>query len=90
METPGLPLFGPDELERIGPPSDEAREKAKLTFPIASILDESHMLPGQRNADFLDPSTVVCSQVRSLLTWLKCGGKADVLTSLWSNRSSKV
>ena len=72
METPGLPLYGRDEQEIVGPSLDEAREKAEFTFPIAPVLGECYLLTGQRelvvDADILDPSAVVCSQVRILLT----------------------
>ena len=45
----------------------EARGKAKLEIPVAPILGECYLLPGQRKlpvpTDELDPSSVVCSQM---------------------------
>ena len=94
MATPGLPLYGRDEMELVGPPLDEAREKAELIFPIAPILGECYLLPGQRelpvDTDILDPSAVICSQVRILLAGLQYGGESEVLTSLWANLSLEV
>ena len=94
METPGLPLYGRDEQELVGPPLDEAREKAELTFVIAPVLCECYSLLGQRelpvNTDILDPSAVICSQVGILLTGLQHGGEPEVLTSLWTNLSLEV
>ena len=94
METPGLPLFGKDEQEITGPALVEAREKAELAYPIIPILGESYLLPGQRKLpvpiDELDPSSVVCSQIRILLTGLQQGGDSSILSSLWSNLSLEV
>ena len=78
----------------MGPRLDEAREKAELTFPIAPVLGECYLLPGQRelpvDTDILDPSAVICSQVRILLTGLQHSGESEVLTSLWTNLSLEV
>ena len=47
------------------------------------------MLPGQRelpaDTDLLDPSSVVCSQIRVFLNGLLHGGNLDSLCSLWNN-----
>ena len=94
METPGLPLFEKDELELTGPALVEAREKAELPYPIVPILGECYLLTGQRRRpiaiDELDPSSVVCSQIRILLTGLQQGGGSSILSSLWSNLSLEV
>ena len=94
METPGLPLFGKDEQELTGPALVEAREKAELAYPIIPTLGECYLLPGQRKLpvaiDELDPSSVVCSQIRILLTGLQQGGDSTILSSLWSNLSLEV
>ena len=69
METPGLLLFGKDEQELIGLALDEASEKAGLEFPIAPILGECYILPGQQelppDTDALDPSSTICSKSAS-------------------------
>ena len=94
METPGLPLFGKNEQELTGPALVEARGKAELAYPIIPILGECYLLQGQRKLpvaiDELDPSSVVCSQIRILLTGLQRGGDSTILSSLWSNLSLEV
>ena len=94
METPGLPLYGKDEVELTGTSLAEARERAELEIPIAPILGECYLLPGQRKlpvpTDELDPSMVVCAQIRILFTGLQHGGDLSVLTSLWGNLSLEV
>ena len=89
METPGLPLFGKNEQELFGLALDEAREKAESEFPIAPTLGECYLLPGQRElpADIgtLDPSAVICSQIRVLFIGLQHGCSLESLSSLWSN-----
>ena len=89
METPGLPLFGRNEQELIGLALDEAREKAESEFPIAPTLGECYLSPGQRelpaDIDALDPSSVICSQIRVLFIGLQHGGSLESLFSLWSN-----
>ena len=47
METPGMPLYGKNELELTGADLAAAREKAELEIPIAPILGECY------NANFL-------------------------------------
>ena len=94
METPGLPLYGKNEQELVGPSLDEAREKAELNYPIAPTLGECYLLPGQRelpaDVDVLDPSAVICSQIRILITGLQHGGNSDTLRSLWSTLCMEV
>ena len=86
MKTPGMPLYGKNEMELTGADLAAAREKAELEFPIAPILGEYYLLAGQRKlpvpTDELDPSTTICCQIRILLTGLKYGGDLDTLTSL--------
>ena len=73
---------------------EEAREKAELEFPIAPVLGECYLLPGPRetpaDTDALDPSSVVCSQIRVLLTGLQYGGNLDSLCSLWNNLGLEI
>ena len=94
METPGLPLYGRNELELAGLELDEAREKAQLEFPIAPTLGECYLLPGQHelpaDIDSLDPSSVICSQIRILFIGLQHGGTMETLASLWSNLGLEV
>ena len=94
METPGLPLYGKDEIELVGTPLAEARERAELEIPIAPILGECYLLPGQRKlpvpTDELDPTTVVCSQIRILFTGLQYGGNLSNLTSLWGKLGLEI
>ena len=89
MVTPGLPLFGKNEQELFGLALDEAREKAESEFPIAPTLGECYLLPGQRelpaDIDALDPSSVICSQIRVMFIGLQHGGSLESLSSLWSN-----
>ena len=54
METPGLPLYGKNEQELVGPSLDEAREKAEMTYPIAPTLGECYLLPGQYELPSVD------------------------------------
>ena len=89
METPWLPLFDSNELELVGPALEDARAKAEQELPIAPVLGECYLLPGQRKlpaetAEF-EPSTVVCSQIRILLSALQNGGTLSSLISLWTN-----
>ena len=94
METPGLPLYGKDEQELVGLALEQAREKAELEFPIAPVLGERYLLPGQRelpaDTDALNPSSVVCSQIRVMLTVLQHGGNLDSLCSLWNNLGLEI
>ena len=94
METPGMPLYGKNELELTGADLAAAREKAELEIPNAPILGECYLLAGQRKlsvpTDELDPSTTICCQIRLLLTGLKYGGDLDTLTSLWGNLGLEV
>ena len=94
MEIPGLPLYGPDEVELTGQELDKARERAELAIPITPVLGEWYLLPGQRKhpvaTDSLEPCAVNCSQVRILLIGLQKGGNADILSSLWTNLSLEV
>ena len=94
METPGLPLYRKNEQELVGLALEEAREKAELEFPIAPVLGECYLLPEQRelpaDTDALDPSSVVCSQIRVLLTGLQHGGNLDSLCSLWNNLGLEI
>ena len=94
METPGMPLYGKNELELTGSDLVAAREKAELEIPIAPILGECYLLAGQRKlpvpTDELDPSTTICCQIRILLTGLKYGGDLHTLTSLWGNLGLEV
>ena len=46
METPGLPLYGKNEQELVGPSLDEAREKDELTYRIAPTSLECFLLSG--------------------------------------------
>ena len=89
METPGLPLFDSNELELVGPASEEARAKAELELPIATFLGECYLMPGKRrlpaDAAEFDPSTVVSSQIRILRSALQNGGTLSSLISLWTN-----
>ena len=93
METPGLPLYGKNDQELVGPSLDEAREKAEMTYPIAPTLGECYLLPEQyelpSDVDILDPSAVICSQIRILMTGLQHGGGLDV-RSLWSSLWSEI
>ena len=54
METPGLPLYGKNEQELVGPSLDEVREKAEMTYPIAPTLGECYLLPGQYELPSVD------------------------------------
>ena len=94
METPGLPLYGRDEVELAGQELDSARERAELAIPITPVLGECYLLPGQRKlpvaTDSLEPCAVICSQIRILLIGLQNGGNADILSSLWTNLSMEV
>ena len=94
METLGLLLYGKDELELTGSALGGAREKAKLEIPIAVILGVCYLLLGGRKLPFppneLDPTSVVCSQIRILLIGLRHGGDLNVLNSLWGNLSVEI
>ena len=94
MEIPGLPLYGKNEQELVGPSLDEAREKAEMTYPIAPTLGECYLLPGlyelPSDVDILDRSAVICSQIRILVTGLQHGVGLDVVRSLWSSLGSEI
>ena len=94
METLGLLLYGKDELELTGSALGGAREKAKLEIPIAVILGVCYLLLGGRTlpvpTNELDPTSVVCSQIRILLIGLRHGGDLNVLNSLWGNLSVEI
>ena len=94
METPDLPLYRKNEQELVGLALEEAREKAELEFPIAPVLGECYLLPEQRelpaDTDALDPSSVVCSQIRVLLTGLQHSGNYDSLCTLWNNLGLEI
>ena len=94
METPGLPLFDSNELELVGPALEDARAKAEQELPIAPVLGECYLMPGQRKlpadtAEF-DLSPVVCSQIGILLSALQNGGTLSSLISLWTNLGLEV
>ena len=94
METPGLPLFDSNELELVGPALEDARARAEQELPIAPVLGECYLMPGQRKlpadtAEF-DPSTVVCSQICILLSALQIGGTLSSLISPWTNLGLEV
>ena len=47
MEVPGMSLFDKDEKELLGLSLQEAKKKAKDTYPIAPQLDPCRPLVGQ-------------------------------------------
>ena len=65
-----------------------------MTYPIAPTLGEYYLLPGQyelpSDVDILDPSAVICSQIRILITGLQHGGGLDVVRSLLSSLGSEI
>ena len=82
-------LFDRNERELPGSALDEARERAKLEFPLTPTLGECYLIPGQNellvDTGVSDSSSIACSQMRILLVGLQSGGSLDVLTSLWTN-----
>ena len=65
-----------------------------MTYPIAPTLGYCYLLPGQRelpaDINILNPSAVVCSQIRILMTGLQYGGGRDILRSLWNNLGLEI
>ena len=78
----------------IGLALDEAWGKAESEFPIAPVLGECFLLPGQRelpiDIDARDPSSVICSQIRVSFTGLQHRGSLESMFSLWSKLSLEV
>ena len=87
-------MFESEELEFFGPALEETRSKVELELAIAPTLGECYLMPRQRrlldDADEFDPSTVLCPQIRILLTALQNGGTFSSLISLWTNLGVEI
>ena len=87
MEVPGMPLFDKDQTELLGVALQEAKRKAKDTYPIAPQLDSCRPLVGQESIpDFTatsSPTDKVLSQISILEFGLKHGGHISSLTGMY-------
>ena len=88
MGIPGMALYDREERELLGESLQEAKKKAKDTFPIAPQLDSCRHLVGQKSVpDFsavITPTEKILSQVTVLELGLRHGGHIDSLTGIYS------
>ena len=87
MEVPGMALFDRDERELLGLSLQEAKKKAKDTYPIAPQLDPCRPLFGQESVpDFsaaTSPTAKILSQITILEFGLRHGGHIHSLTGIY-------
>ena len=87
MEVPGMSLYDKDQTELLGVALQEAKRKAKDTYPIAPQLDSCRPLVGQQSIpDFTaasSPTDKVLSQISILEFGLKHGGHISSLTGMY-------
>ena len=87
MEVPGMTLFDKDEKELLGLSLQEAKKKAKDTYPIAPQLDPCRPLVGQDSVpDFSaasSPTAKILSQITVLELGLRHGGHINSLTGIY-------
>ena len=88
MGIPGMALYDQEERELLGESLQEAKKKAKDSYPIAPQLDPCRPLVGQESVpDFsavITPTEKILSQVTVLEFGLRHGGHLDSLTGIYS------
>ena len=84
MEVPGMPLFDKDEKEILGTSLQDAKKKARDSYPIPPQLDSLRPLVGQESIpDFsatTSPMEKLFSQISILEFGLRHGGSVSLLT----------
>ena len=87
MEIPGMPLYDKDEHELLGISLQEAKKKAKDTYPIPPQLDTYRPLVGQDSVPDFSASTTptekIFSQINILEFGLRHGGNVASLTGMY-------
>ena len=87
MEVPGMPLFDKDEKEILGTSLQDAKKKARDSYPIPPQLDSLRPLVGQESIpDFsatTSPTEKLFSQISILEFGLRHGGSVSLLTGVY-------
>ena len=88
MEVLGMALYDREEREILGIVLQEAKKKAKDTYPITPQLDVCRPLVGQNTVpDFsatMNPTEKILSQISILEFGLRYGGHVDSLTGIYN------
>ena len=87
MEVPGMPLFDKEEKELLGAALQNAKKKAKDTYPIPPQLDSYRPLVGQESVPNFSaatsPTEKILSQISILEFGLRSGGSVSRLTGMF-------
>ena len=82
-----MSLFDRDQSELLGVASQEAKKKAKETYPIAPLLDSYRPLVGQKSVPNFSVATSttdkVLSQINILQFGLRHGGNISCLSGMF-------